>query len=64
MISQGEDIIWVSKVLGHSSPRITLDVYSKYVPDLKKERAVFLNEFKEKDCTDIAQHKFRILRSS
>ncbi|QOY52293.1 tyrosine-type recombinase/integrase [Candidatus Sulfurimonas baltica] len=32
MISAGEDINLVSKVAGHSSPRMTLEVYSKYIP--------------------------------
>jgi len=64
MISQGEDIVWVSKMLGHSSPRITLDIYTKYIPEIKKERASFLNEFKEKNCNKTANTKFRILRSS
>lgn len=64
MISNGEDIIWVSKMLGHSTPRMTLDVYSKYVPELNKERATFLNNFKVKTGTDLAQSKFKLLRSS
>ncbi len=30
MISNGEDIVWVSKMLGHSSVKTTLDKYTKY----------------------------------
>lgn len=64
MVSNGEDIIWISKMLGHSTPRITLDVYSKFVQEQNKERATFLNNFKVKTGTNLAQSKFRILRSS
>ncbi len=31
-ISAGEDINLISKIAGHSSPRMTLEVYSKYIP--------------------------------
>jgi len=32
MISAGEDINLVSKIAGHSSTRMTLEIYSKYIP--------------------------------
>ena len=32
MLSAGEDINLVYKIAGHSSPRMTLEVYSKYIP--------------------------------
>ena len=44
MISEGEDIVWVSKMLGHSSVKMTLDIYTKYIPSKRKERATFLNK--------------------
>ncbi|UTJ05688.1 tyrosine-type recombinase/integrase [Arcobacter roscoffensis] len=31
MISKGEDIVWVSKMLGHTNVRITLETYTKYI---------------------------------
>jgi len=51
MISQGEDIVWVSKTLGHASVKITLDIYTKFIPHERRERATFLNNFQEKNCT-------------
>ncbi len=50
MISHGEDIVWVSRMLGHANVRITLEVYTKFIPNQKKERAVFLNDIKDKNC--------------
>lgn len=36
MISTGEDINYVSKIAGHSSTKMTLEKYSKYIPNDKK----------------------------
>lgn len=58
MISKGEDIVWTSKTLGHANVRITLETYTKYIPNQKKERATFLAEFKQKNCTKTA-HPFK-----
>ena len=33
MIANGEDIVRVSRLLGHASPKITLDVYAHMLPD-------------------------------
>ena len=43
MISRGEDILWVSHMLGHSSTEMTLRKYVKFIRSEKKQRAVFLN---------------------
>lgn len=45
MISRGEDIIWVSKMMGHSNPSITLKFYAKYIYEKEIKRASFLDEF-------------------
>jgi integrase len=42
MISNGEDILWVSHMLGHAHPDMTLRKYAKYVKNNKKKRATFL----------------------
>lgn len=44
MITKGEDITWVSKMLGHSNPSITLSVYTRYVENKSVKRAQFLDE--------------------
>ena len=64
MISYNEDIVWVSKMLGHSNVRITLEAYTKYIPNQKKERAVFLNDFQNKNCNKTANTNLRLLKSS
>jgi len=42
MISSGEDILWVSNMLGHKNSAITLSVYAKYTKNTKKIRGTFL----------------------
>ena len=49
MISYGEEIIWVSKMMAHKSANITLKVYAKAYKVLKdknlqKKRASFLDD--------------------
>jgi len=42
MISNNEDILWVSSMLGHKNSNITLSTYAKYIKNDKKIRASFL----------------------
>ena len=42
MISSGEDILWVSSMLGHKNSSITLQVYAKHIKTNKKLRGTFL----------------------
>ena len=42
MIEHGEDILWVSHMLGHSDTSMTLQMYAKYRKQKDKKRAVFL----------------------
>lgn len=42
MISNGEDILWVSKNVGHKDLSITLKDYARYIDDGDKKRATFL----------------------
>lgn len=44
MLSEGEEPMWVSYMLGHKDLNITLSVYAKYIKS-DKQRAVFLNNF-------------------
>ena len=44
MISNGEDILWVSHTLGHKDSSITLKAYAKYIKVPKRKRAKFLKE--------------------
>lgn len=43
MISRGEDILWVSHMLGHTNTEMTLRKYAKYIKDNTKKRATFLD---------------------
>jgi integrase len=43
MISEGEDILWVSNMLGHANAQMTLSVYANYIKSDKKRRATFLD---------------------
>jgi len=40
-LQNGEDIIWVSRVLGHKNPRITLEKYSKFIPTGNDRGTIF-----------------------
>ena len=44
MIEHGEDILWVSHMLGHADSSMTLQMYAKYRKQKDKKRATFLNE--------------------
>ncbi|WQT42667.1 site-specific integrase [Helicobacter pylori] len=41
MLSQGEEAIWISKMLGHKDLNTTYKTYSHYIPQPEKERAKF-----------------------
>ena len=38
LISNGADIVWVSKMLGHKDVSITLKVYTKYIKENEEIR--------------------------
>lgn len=40
-LQNGEDIIWISRILGHKNPRVTLEKYSKFIPSSKEKETVF-----------------------
>jgi integrase len=40
-LQNGEDLIWVSRIMGHKNPRITLEKYSKYIPSNTQKGTVF-----------------------
>lgn len=43
MLSNNEDILWVSNMLGHTDSTMTLSKYSRYTKRDKKKRGQFLN---------------------
>jgi len=50
MLENGEDILWVSNMLGHTDSSMTLSKYAHYVKKKDKKRGEFLNkEFSSKD---------------
>ena len=42
MISNGEDVLGVSNMLGHKHSSMTLEKYARYVRQKNRERALFL----------------------
>ncbi len=44
MLLNGEDILWVSKMLGHSDISTTTKYYTKFVEEKGQKRAQFLND--------------------
>ncbi|MBL3518944.1 site-specific integrase [Arcobacter lanthieri] len=43
MLSNKEDIFWVSQMLGHKNPNITLEKYSKYIKSTREKKTTFLD---------------------
>ncbi|WP_146876924.1 site-specific integrase [Arcobacter sp. CECT 9188] len=44
MLSNKEDIFWVSQMLGHKNTSITVERYSKYIRSTKEKRTTFLDD--------------------
>lgn len=44
MLENGEDILWVSNMLGHTDSTMTLSRYTRYIKREDKKRASFLNK--------------------
>ena len=40
-LQAGEDILWISKIMGHSNPKVALEKYSKYIPRDVKKTSIF-----------------------
>jgi len=51
MLQNGEDLLWVSQMLGHEKIKTTTDHYIKYIPQENKERATFLTKKEEENRT-------------
>ena len=62
MISNGEEITWVSQMMGHKSADITLKVYAKAYKvlkdkNLRKKRASFLDNWHKSGTADNAMYR-------
>ncbi len=55
MLLNGEDILWVSKMLGHSDVSTTMRYYIKFIEEKGKKRAEFLDDHFIKNRTVFAQ---------
>ena len=65
MISAGEDILWVSQMLGHANLQVTLTVYAKFIKTKKVVRASFLeNSFDNKTAKTTAINNSEIKKVS
>lgn len=51
MLLGGEDVLWVSKMLGHSDISTTMKYYMKYTQSNQQKRATFLDGFGTKNRT-------------
>jgi len=54
MLEHGEDILWVSNMLGHTDATMTLSKYARYVKRENKIRAAFLEKKLTKNGTNLA----------
>ncbi len=55
MLRGGEDILWVSKMLGHTTVATTMKYYTKFVEERGAKRATFLDDLTSKNRTLFAQ---------
>lgn len=56
MLSNKENPLWVSQMLGHKSLTITLDTYTKYIKrEDERAKTTFLDDINLQFCTNIAQ---------
>lgn len=58
MLSNGEDILWVSHTLGHKNSTITLEVYARYIKSKEKKRGSFLEEGLSSKIESQTTHQF------
>lgn len=59
MLSNNEDILWVSNMLGHTDSTMTLSKYSRYIKRDKKKRGQFLNEDCYQSATKLVPNNFK-----
>ena len=55
MLLNGEDVLWVSKMLGHSNIATTMKYYIKFIEEKGQKRATFLDCFTKENRTLSAQ---------
>jgi integrase len=64
MLINGEDILWVSQMLGHADISTTMKYYIKFVEEKGKRRATFLDNIFPKNCTVIAHPENKKTKSA
>ena len=55
MLSNMENPLWVSQMLGHKSLVITLNTYTKYIKKDRNAKTTFLDDMNLQFCTNLAQ---------
>ena len=55
MLSNLENPLWVSQMLGHKSLVITLNTYTKYIKKERRAKTTFLDDINFGFCTNLAQ---------
>jgi len=60
MLSNNEDILWVSNMLGHTDSTMTLSKYSRYIKRDKKKRGQFLNNSVFQIVTKMAPNNLNV----
>ena len=60
MLSNNEDILWVSNMLGHKDSTTTLSKYSRYIKRDKKKRATFLDNKMFQSVTKMAPNNLNV----
>ena len=59
MLENGEDILWVSNMLGHKDSTMTLSRYARYIKRDDKKRATFLENINVPKSTETTPSKIQ-----
>ena len=60
MLENGEDILWISNMLGHTDSTMTLSRYAKYIKRDEKKRASFLEKRVALNSTETAPNNQKV----
>lgn len=60
MLENGEDILWISNMLGHTDSTMTLSRYAKYIKRDEKKRASFLEKSVALNSTEMTPNNKKV----
>lgn len=59
MLENGDDVLWVSHILGHKDANVTLSTYARYIKRNNRVRGAFLQKSAAQNGTNLALLKLK-----